>query len=351
MSNKVKALVLLSGGLDSMLSARTLIEQGIEVVGITFISSFFGATRGLEAARKLNIPLIAFNIAEKHLEMVKKPKYGYGKNMNPCIDCHSMMLAEAKEILNGKEVVLVYPDGSFKAVAQKYDFIATGEVLGQRPMSQNPRALKTVANYSGTGDLLVRPLSAKLMDETLPEKEGKVDREKLLDINGRSRSRQTELAKHYDLKDYPSPAGGCLLTVPEYSQKLRTLIGNWPDAKNIDCELIKYGRVFWLNLKDEPVLVVVARDERESMMLEKLVKFGGKLAMVKDIMGPAVIIKSRSSIELPAAVVDVDVPRELNMNNVKTVLDTVGDLYDVASLFVGYYTNKARGQKVQVEIK
>ncbi|NTU99452.1 hypothetical protein HGA64_05635, partial [Candidatus Falkowbacteria bacterium] len=137
--SKVKALVLLSGGLDSMLAAKILLEQGVEVVGLTYISNFFGAERGLQAARQLGIPLIPNNFAAAHLEMVKQPKYGYGKNMNPCIDCHSMMLRDAKEIMEGKEMVLVYPNGSIKAVAQKYDFVATGEVLGQRPMSQNAR--------------------------------------------------------------------------------------------------------------------------------------------------------------------------------------------------------------------
>lgn len=353
MSEKVKALVLLSGGLDSMLAARTLIEQGVEVTGITFISSFFGAQRGIEAAKQLNIRLIAYNIAENHLAMVKNPKYGYGKNMNPCIDCHSMMLREAKEIMEGKEMAVLYPDGRVKAESGKYDFLATGEVLGQRPMSQNARALKTVAEYSGAGALLVRPLSAKLLEVTSPEKEAKIDREGLLDISGRSRARQIELAAHFNLKDYPSPAGGCLLTVPEYSQKLRTLLAMWPEAQNVDCELIKFGRVFWLEAADEKILLVISRNEAEGVSLEKLAKVGGGTQVnIIDIVGPTAILKLKGkALTNKDFHIDVEVPREMNPESVKKSFTSVKDLLDVVALLVGYYATKARGRKIRVEFK
>lgn len=351
--SKVKALVLLSGGLDSMLAARILLEQGVEVVGITFISSFFGAKRGLQAAKMLGVPLIAYNIAEKHLEMVKKPEHGYGKNMNPCIDCHSMMLREAKEILEGKEMALVYPNGKVKAVAQKYDFISTGEVLGQRPMSQNSRALKIVTEYSGVGELLVRPLSAKLLEVTAPEKEGKIEREKLLDISGRSRARQIELAKEYGISEYPSPAGGCLLTESDFSQKLRTLFEKWPEAQTIDCELLKSGRIFWLEVLGEKVLLAISRDEAEGVALEKLAKIGGgTLVNLVDITGPTAVLKLKDKdLTNKDFTVDVQVPRELNIEAVKKSFETVKDLLDVVALLVGYYAPKARGRQVQTEFK
>jgi tRNA-uridine 2-sulfurtransferase len=354
---KVRALVLLSGGLDSLLAARLLLEQGIDVVGITFISSFFNATRGLEAAKQLGIPLIAYNIAKPHLDMVKQPKYGYGKNANPCIDCHSMMIRKAKEIMEGEEVVLFYPDGSIKAISQKYDFVATGEVLGQRPMSQTMRALKVVEKYSGLGDRLVRPLSAKLLEETAPEKEGKVDREGLLDINGRSRARQTELAEKFGLKDYPSPAGGCLLTAPEFSVKLLELFKRWPDCDNLDVELLKYGRVFWLEVTGKAVLAIIGRDEKENMQLEKFQRPGDLIGQVVDVFGPVALVRSKSNelARLPARQgvmnesVSVQIPRELNVEKVKKVLDNETDLLDVLSLLIGYYATKARGQEVQVK--
>jgi len=346
----VKALVLLSGGLDSMLAARILIEQGVEVVGVTFISDFFGAKRGLEAAAKLGIPLIPTNFAVKHLEMVKKPKHGYGKNMNPCIDCHAMMLRDAKEIMEGKEVVLIYPDGSIKAVAQKYDVIATGEVLGQRPMSQNRRALEIVASYSGVNDYLLRPLSAKLLPETPPEKIGKVNREKLLDINGRSRQRQMELATQYNITEYPSPAGGCLLTDQIFSEKLKTMFINWPTCTSEDVNFIKIGRSIWLKLKEENVLITVSRDETENELLLKYARPGDVLAEVEDINGPVVVVHAKLKLEAPKKL-NVEVPREIRVEGLLKEHQTELGLFSVISLITGFYTNKARGMRVEVLFK
>lgn len=333
-----------------MLAARTLIEQGIEVVGLTFISDFFGAKRGLEAAAKLGVPSIPTNFAAKHLEMVKRPKYGYGKNMNPCIDCHSMMLAEAKEIMEGKEMVLVYPDGSIKAAAQQYDFIATGEVLGQRPMSQNARALQIVADYSGVGDRLLRPLSAKLLPETAPEKEGKVDRQRLSDINGRSRQRQIELAAEYGLTDYPSPAGGCLLTDPVFGQKLKELFISWPACTSEDVNFIKVGRSVWLKLKDENILVTIGRDEAENEQLLKFARPGDVLAEVEDINGPVVVVHAKTRLEAPSKL-SVEVPREIRLEGVLKEHQNETGLFAVVALLAGYYANKARGMKVDVLFK
>jgi tRNA U34 2-thiouridine synthase MnmA/TrmU len=351
--SKVRALVLLSGGLDSMLAAKVLMEQGIEVVGLSMISNFFNAERAFEATKQLGIPLIAYNISDEHLEMVKKPKHGYGKNMNPCIDCHAMMIAKAKEILEGKEVVLIYPDHTFKAISQTYDFVATGEVLGQRPMSQNARALVTVAEHSGLAGRLVRPLSARLLEVTEPEKAGKIDRESLLDISGRSRARQTELAAQFNLKDYPSPAGGCLLTDEAFGKKLQESFQAWPDTSSNDVQLIKNGRVFWLSLLDEKILLVVARDEKESVDLEKLAKIeGGAVVKLADLTGPTALLRSKNKkiSEIDFAI-ETEIPRELDIAAVKTEFDNIPDLLDVVAMLAGYYSPRARGRKVKLEFK
>lgn len=353
---KIRALVLLSGGLDSMLSARLLLEQGIEVVGLTFISNFFGATRGLAAAKQLGVPLIAYNIAPQHLAMVKQPKYGYGKNMNPCIDCHAMMLREAGEIMAGKEMVLVYPDGQLKALAQKYDFVATGEVLGQRPMSQNMKALGLVAKYSGIGDKLLRPLSAKLLDETQPEKTGLIDRNKLMDISGRSRRRQVELAAQFGLKDYPSPAGGCLLTDPGYSKKLKELFTAWPQCRGGDTELIKHGRVYWLtseiNDKQEKILSVIGRNQADNEALQKMAKSGDIIVELVEENGPTAVVRTDNlSLNISNREFELIVPEVINHNRLNfSETKTKDEIVSLVALLVGHYATKLRGKKVRINL-
>lgn len=351
------ALVLLSGGLDSMLAAKVLMEQGVEVTGITFISNFFGATKGLAAAKQLGIPLIAYNIAPQHLAMVKSPKYGYGKNMNPCIDCHAMMLREAKEIMEGKEMVLANPDGSIKAVAQNYDFVATGEVLGQRPMSQNKDALGIVAKYSGIGDNLLRPLCAKLLDETAPEKAGKVDRNKLLDISGRSRKRQVELAAQFGLKDYPSPAGGCLLTDPGFSEKLKELFDSWPDCSGGDTELIKRGRVFWLAREigstTEKVLLVIGRDKEDNEALQKMAKSGDIIVELVDEIGPTALIRTNNAgLNIGKLEFELIIPEVINHDRLKLAeVKTKEEVISLAAMLTGHYAVKLRGKKVRINLE
>jgi len=226
-----KALGLLSGGLDSSLAALCLKRQGIDVTGIAFVTPFFGSSKAERAAKQMDIPLIIEDISEIHLDMVKKPRYGYGKNMNPCIDCHAMMFRLAGEIM----------------AARGFDFLFSGEVLGQRPMSQNANALRSVANYSGHPERILRPLSAKVMPITPVEEQGLVDRDLLLDIQGRSRKRQEALAKEWGLHDFPSSGGGCLLTEIHFSDRLRDLIEHQPDCTVNDVELLKIGRQFRLS--------------------------------------------------------------------------------------------------------
>jgi len=226
-----KALGLLSGGLDSSLAALCLKRQGVEVTTISFVTPFFGSSKAELAARQMDIPLIIEDISKVHLDMLKKPRYGYGKNMNPCIDCHAMMFRLAGEIM----------------VERGFDFLFSGEVLGQRPMSQNSEALRSVANYSGHPDRILRPMSAKILPITTMEEHGLVDREQLLDIQGRSRRPQEALAKEWNLTDYPSSGGGCLLTEIHFSDRLRDLFVHQPDCTVNDVELLKIGRQFRLS--------------------------------------------------------------------------------------------------------
>jgi tRNA-specific 2-thiouridylase len=226
-----KALGLLSGGLDSSLAALCLKRQGIEVTAIAFVTPFFGSCKAEQAAQQIGIPLIIEDISKIHLDMLKAPRYGYGKNMNPCIDCHAMMFRLAGEIM----------------AEQGFDFLFSGEVLGQRPMSQNAEALRKVANYSGHPDRILRPLSARILPVTPVEEQGLIDRSQLLEIQGRSRRPQEALAKEWGLTDYPSSGGGCLLTEIHFSDRLRDLLNHQPDCTVNDVELLKIGRQFRLS--------------------------------------------------------------------------------------------------------
>jgi tRNA-specific 2-thiouridylase len=272
----VKALGLLSGGLDSILAVCVLKEQGIEVTGVAFLTPFFGAERARRAAEHLGIPLIVKDLTREHLSMMKKPKYGFGSNMNPCIDCHTLMARTACGIMR----------------EQGFDFVFTGEVLNERPMSQNRRALGIVERESGCAGRLLRPLSAKLIEETVPEREGKVARERLLDLCGRSRKPQMALAAAYGITDYPTPAGGCLLTDPGFSRRLRDL----RDHEGIDevrnIHLLKIGRHFRLVSGRK---VIVGRNEAENKKLEELACPGDALLDPRGIPGPTVMLPGGGS--------------------------------------------------------
>lgn len=266
-----KALGLLSGGLDSSLAALCLKRQGIEVTGISFVTPFFGSRKAERMAKQLDIPLIVMNISDIHLEMVKAPHYGYGKNMNPCIDCHAMMFRLAGEVM----------------AEQSFDFLFSGEVLGQRPMSQNANALRSVANYSGHPDRILRPLSARLLPITPMEEQGLVDRERLLDIQGRSRRPQEALAKEWGLIDYPSSGGGCLLTEIHFSDRLRDLFKHQPDCTISDVELLKIGRQFRLS---ERAKLTLGRHQNDNEAIRATVDAGHILLRTPGIAGPLGVI-------------------------------------------------------------
>ena len=227
---KSRGLVLFSGGLDSILATLLLREQGCHVEGITFSSPFFTPDGARRQAGRIGLALNVVDFSADILSLVEHPKHGFGGALNPCIDCHTRMILRAGE----------------RVRELGWDFVATGEVLNQRPMSQNRRSLEMVAKECGVADILIRPLSAKLLPETEVERRGLVDRERLLAIEGRSRREQQALAAHFGLTDYPSSAGGCLLTEKLFANKLSHLRdkGRLGDATAV--ELLKFGRHFLL---------------------------------------------------------------------------------------------------------
>jgi len=266
-----KAMGLISGGLDSILAAKLMLEQGINVVGISFITPFFNSQGAERAAKGLGVPLQILDITEPHLAMLRHPKHGYGSNMNPCIDCHALMFREAGR----------------KMEKGGADFLFTGEVLGQRPMSQNKGALRVVERESGYAGLILRPLSAQLLPETIPEKEGKVARERLLAIKGRSRKEQLVLAERYHLTEYLSPAGGCLLTDPVFSRRLRDLFTNQGHVQIRDIELLKIGRHLRLTAAAK---VIVGRHAQDNERILQLAAQGDDLLKVEGYPGPLCLI-------------------------------------------------------------
>ncbi len=297
---KVKAIVLLSGGLDSILAAKLLIEQGIDVTGVCFKSYFFDEKRAKIAAKKLGIPLKVIDFSSEHLEIVKKPKYGYGSAANPCIDCHILMLKKAKELMK----------------KGKYNFVATGEVLGERPMSQNLKALEIVEKESSLTGYLLRPLSAKLLPENIPIKAGWVDKTKLLAISGRSRKQQIQLAKSFNIDWYPQPAGGCILTDPQFGKRVKELLKISPNCDGNDVCLLKFGRHVW---KDK-VKIVIGRNAEENREIAKLAKKGDIIIEMENYPGPLTLIR--------------------NYGNKKISKEIINQ----AKKLTQYYSTKARGK-------
>jgi tRNA U34 2-thiouridine synthase MnmA/TrmU len=270
MQKKVKALSLMSGGLDSQLAAKVLMKQGIEVTGLCFETPFFSSESARQAAEALGINLIIKDITEDHLEIVKDPANGYGKNMNPCIDCHGFMFEIAGKML--RQV----------ADEEGFDVVSTGEVLGQRPMSQNPQALKKVEEIAGLENRILRPLCAKNLEETEYEKEGLVDRSQLLDFQGKTRKPQMALAKKWGIVNYPSPAGGCKLTSKEFSNKLRDLLTIHPESQGDQVRLIQAGRHIW----NKEVLCVFTRHKEDTEILQPLMKDEYLFIKLAEIPGP-----------------------------------------------------------------
>ncbi|MEQ8151872.1 MAG: tRNA 4-thiouridine(8) synthase ThiI [Smithellaceae bacterium] len=267
----VKAIALFSGGLDSILAVEIIRRQNIEVTGLSFETPFFTAEKARDAADKINLPLLVENITADHLVMLKSPRYGYGKNMNPCIDCHTLMLKFAGR----------------KMEETGADFIFTGEVLGQRPMSQGKQSLYIVAKNSGYADYILRPLSALLLEPIKAEREGKVDRSRLLAIQGRGRKTQMQLADEFGIKNYAPPAGGCLLTDATFTKRLRDLFSREEDRRIRDIELLKYGRHFRIN---DNCKIIVGRNKADNTALQTLVREEDLVLFMAGFPGPQVIV-------------------------------------------------------------
>ena len=279
-----RALALFSGGLDSILAARVVAAQGIEILAVKFVTPFFHydlladvACYRREVREKYGLEVVVEDISEGYLELLHHPRHGFGRHFNPCIDCKIMMLQRAKKMM--AEV------GA--------SFLVTGEVLGQRPMSQRLDTLNVIGRDSGSRSILLRPLSARLLPETMPEQQGLVDRSRLLDLSGRGRSRQIALAGEFGIRDFPSPAGGCILADPILSRRLERLYGGQltlpiADITVADVRLLLVGRQFvlpgggWL---------VVGRIEAENDRLLGLAGADDAVLRIQERPGPIAIIR------------------------------------------------------------
>lgn len=251
---KTRALGLLSGGLDSTLAVKLMLAQGIDVEAVNFASPFCLCRKGgcgaLEVAKNLNIPLKTIDTGQEYLKIVRKPRFGYGRNMNPCIDCRIFMLKKAKKY----------------AAETGAAFIFTGEVLGQRPMSQHGRTLGVIEEEAGLKGKILRPLSAKLLPPTEAEKKGLVNRETLLSIEGRSRKHQLRLANELKVTGYSCPGGGCLLTYKEFASKLKDLFEHKKRVSLKDVQFLKVGRHF----RSGKNKIIVGRNQAENSLLLRM---------------------------------------------------------------------------------
>jgi tRNA-specific 2-thiouridylase len=278
-----KAIALISGGLDSRLAVHVMKGQGIEIEGLTMVTLFCRCTsagqclEAKQAAVEAGVPIKVVFAGPEFLEIVKHPKHGYGRNMNPCIDCRIHLFRKAAEYMRESGA----------------SFLITGEVLGQRPMSQRMEAMKLIDCEAGVEGLVLRPLCAKWMEPTIPEKQGLVDREKLLAIKGRSRKDQMQLADIFHIKDYPCPAGGCLLTDPQFGKRMRDLLAHC-DATLNDVHLLKMGRHFRLDAKTK---AIVGRNERDNKKIQTFARPGDVLLEPAEIPGPLALVRGETSEE------------------------------------------------------
>ena len=284
-SKKVTALALYSGGLDSTLACRVVAEQGIKVVAVKFVTPFFGYELLLRkdeyiknTKEKFGIEVVLRDVTLPYLELLKKPAHGFGKYFNPCIDCKIFLLSEAKKMM---------PEIGAS-------FLITGEVIGQRPMSQRRDALRVIERDSGCEGILVRPLCARNLEPTQAEQNGLIDREKLLDFSGRSRTPQMKLAEHYNIEDYPSPAGGCILADPILSARIENYYRHHKKVVPEDILLLLLGRQFSL---PSGAWLAVGRTEEENEKIEALLQPDDWLLKTMEIPGPSAILRYSSEPE------------------------------------------------------
>ncbi len=286
---KVKALSLFSGGLDSILATRLIMAQNIEVLAIKFVSPFFNydiledPEKYKQSVReKYGIEVIIEDITKAYMDILYEPQHGFGKNFNPCIDCKILMLKRAKEMM----------------AEMGCSFLITGEVLGQRPMSQRRDTLNVIERDSDNRSILLRPLSARLLNETEAERKGLVDRDKLLNFCGRGRSRQIALAEEFGITDFPSPAGGCVLADPILSKRIEDLFsGNFlikkTEITTEDILFLLVGRQFLL---PGNTWLVLGRNEKENDKITALALPGDVLVYMEERPGPTAVLRNISSL-------------------------------------------------------
>jgi tRNA-specific 2-thiouridylase len=280
---KPKGVALLSGGLDSNLAVRMMLQQGVDIEAVAIKTPFcdFDCGKGCgqrvrEVADELGISLKTVYFGEEYLHMLKNPKYGYGSGMNPCIDCRAMMYNAAKEHMKKTNA----------------DFVITGEVLFQRPMSQNNRALHIIEKETGMESKVLRPLSAKHLPPTDAENTGLIKRENMSDIKGRSRKGQLMLAKQFGISDPPNAAGGCLLTDPAFSKRVKDILDHCDDIPTLnDIELLKVGRHFRITYDAK---LVVGRNKDENEVIRALASDGDIVIEVKDFVGPTCVLRCKN---------------------------------------------------------
>jgi hypothetical protein len=278
-SRKSKAVGLFSGGLDSILAAKLLSEQGVGVVAL-HLKSPFAVPGRVESDEKLGrlaelagANLVSVDIGDEYLQVVSQPEHGYARQFAPCVDCILYMLARAREL--AREI--------------KADFVFTGEVVGQRAVCQNKRALKEIEVASGMQGRLLRPLSAKLLEPTIPELTGLVRRERLLDIKGRNRRRQIRLAHEFGFLDYPIPGTGCMLLDKNYAARTREAVAKG-QLDPAELALLRHGRHFRL---ESGAKVVVGRNEQENRQLEGAAGQADVVLRPVDVMGPITILRAK----------------------------------------------------------
>lgn len=286
-SRPVKAIALYSGGLDSTLAILAVMKQGIEVKAVTFLNHFgcditdksSCSKNPFAAAQQFGFEVKLCHLSDKFINIVKNPKFGHGKNMNPCMDCRILMLNEAKVFMDMVNA----------------DFIITGEVIGQRPMSQRRDALDIIDRETSLRGLILRPLSAKLMKPTIPEQKGLVNRELLYNFGGRTRKPQMALAAEFGLIDYPAPASGCLLTEPNYSYRLSESLAYDKNPSLDDLNLLRVGRHFRLS---HSCKVIVGRDEAENNAILMILGEKGTFLRVEDHASPTAVIRGEADEEM-----------------------------------------------------
>ncbi len=310
----VRAVALYSGGLDSTLAVLTVMRQGIEVKAVTFLNHFgceisdrsSCSKNPFAAASRFGFEVKLCHLSDKFIDIVKNPKFGHGKNMNPCMDCRILMLREAREFMEMTGA----------------SFIITGEVLGQRPMSQRRDALNIIDREAGLRGAVLRPLSAKVLKPTLAEEAGLIDRQLLHGFSGRSRKPQMALAAEIGLTDYPAPAGGCLLTEPNYAFRLKELLDHDPDPALPDLHLLRLGRHFRFSSRTK---IIVGRDREENEALLKHYDGVGLMLRVVGYGSPVTLVRGDSEEDVVPVAASICVRysdgRSLSRADVKVVHD------------------------------